>query len=258
MRTSTARSQRSWEPHTLFVCFALLAAASFEIQGLVKDLQSVSAREQSEFQSDARSGGENDKSSRPEELTSRNHDESEEGGSDPSLLQAVDAAHQSSAPSIRPLHRGTRHGATHRSPPSAPPWTLRSRPRLRSCVLSYELQSIGNGKTRYSKRTLIQPSPPKQLEHLPAGELVDRSGCHLSIDAGPAADVVERVSDGPARHSVAVQDEPERQLGPAQFGHAGTDEGVQDLDTKGRISLRRLPPGGRVGVAAHGSSSPSS
>jgi hypothetical protein len=89
MRTSTARSQRSWEPHTMFVCFALLAAASFEIQGLVKDLQSVSAREQSEFQSDARSGGENDQSSRPEELTSRNHDESEKGGSDPSLLQAT-------------------------------------------------------------------------------------------------------------------------------------------------------------------------
>ena len=139
MRTSTARYQRSWEPYTMFVCFALLAAASFEIQGLVKDLQSVSAREQSEFQSDARSGGENDQSSRPEELTSRNHDESEKGGSDPSLLQAIDAPHQSSAPSIRPIHHGTTHGATRRSVPSAPPWTLRSRPRLRSCVLSKEV-----------------------------------------------------------------------------------------------------------------------
>jgi len=110
MRTSTARSQRSWEPHTMFVCLALLAAASFEIQGLVKDLRSVSVRKLSEFQPDARSEGESDQSSNPEELTSGNHDESEEGGSDQSHLRAIDALHQSSAPSIRPLHRGTRHG----------------------------------------------------------------------------------------------------------------------------------------------------
>ena len=37
MLPSTARTEKSWEPQTLFVCLALLAAASFEIDGLARD-----------------------------------------------------------------------------------------------------------------------------------------------------------------------------------------------------------------------------
>ena len=150
MRRLTERPQGSRKPHNMFVCIALLAAASFETHGLVKDLRSVSPRKLSKFQPAARSGSESDQWSNPEELISADRDESDGYGSDRLLLRALDAAHQSSAPSIRPLHRGTRHATTHWSLPSAPPSILRSKPRLRSCVLSNELHSIGNGKARYS------------------------------------------------------------------------------------------------------------
>jgi hypothetical protein len=40
----------------------------------------------------------------------------------------------------------------------------------------------------------MQAPTSMDLEHLPAGELADRSGCGLPIDTGPASDVGERGS----------------------------------------------------------------
>ena len=101
---------------------------------------------------------------------------------------------------------------------------------------------------------LIQAPPSKHLEHLAAGELADRSGCRLPIHARSPGDVVERSVGGPARLRVAIENEPERQLGPAQVGHAGIDECVKKLEAKPGSSLRGLPPGGRVAPLAHVSS----
>ncbi len=39
------------------------------------------------------------------------------------------------------------------------------------------------------RRPQVKPSSPKHPEHLSAGELADRSGCGLAIDAGPAGDI---------------------------------------------------------------------
>ena len=109
MRRSTVRFQGSWELRSLFVCFALLAATSFEIRGLVKDLRAVSSRNLSVFHLAARSKGASDQSSSLEEPTSRNHDESGDAWHNRSLLQALDVPHQSSAPSIRAVYPCVAH-----------------------------------------------------------------------------------------------------------------------------------------------------
>ena len=108
-------------------------------------------------------------------------------------------------------------------------------------------------KNAVARRAVLQASSPKHLEHLPVSQSADRSGCRLAIDAGPAGDVAKRGSGGPAWLCVTVQDEPERQLGPAQVGHAGIDEGVEKLEAKPGNPLRSLPPGGRIAPLAHGS-----
>jgi len=54
----------------------------------------------------------------------------------------------------------------------------------------------------------------------------------LSVDSGPTDDVGEGGVGGPAGLRVAVKDEPERLLGPSQFGHARIDEGVENLEAK--------------------------
>jgi hypothetical protein len=148
MTETNVRSQASWQPLSMFLCLVLIVATSFEIQALAKDLRLVSARKFSECQPIARSEGETGRSTNLEERTSRNHDESEDGGSDRPPLQALQAPCLPSAPSTRPFRRQRSDGPTCRSLPPSPPWTHRSRTRLRSCVLSHELHSLGKGNTR--------------------------------------------------------------------------------------------------------------
>jgi hypothetical protein len=54
----------------------------------------------------------------------------------------------------------------------------------------------------------------------------------LSIHAASPSQVVERCSGGPVPFGIAVEREPNRQLGPTQIGHAGIDEGVERLEPK--------------------------
>jgi hypothetical protein len=84
------------------------------------------------------------------------------------------------------------------------------------------------------------------------GKLADRSGYRLAIDAGPASNVDQRGLGGPPWLRVAVQDQPNRHFGTAQVGHARINESVEDLEAEPGFALRRLPPGGRGGLA-HGS-----
>ena len=70
----------------------------------------------------------------------------------------------------------------------------------------------------------------------------------------PSSNITERSAGGPVALIVAVQREPDRQLTPAQVGHAGIDEGVEKLEAKPGNPLRSLPPGGRIAPLAHGSS----
>jgi hypothetical protein len=92
MRTPTARSRGASERHTTFICLALLAAALFEIGGLVKDLRGISTTKDSEYSPDTRTELEIDASS-------RSHDAWAVGRSERESLQAIDEAYQSSAPS---------------------------------------------------------------------------------------------------------------------------------------------------------------
>src|SRR5208337_3441502 len=104
------------------------------------------------------------------------------------------------------------------------------------------------------RRALIQAPSPQHLEHSAAGQSADRSAWRLAIHSAPPSDVAERSAGGPVALCVAVQREPDRQLAPAQLGHAGIDEGVEKLEAKPGNPLRSLPTGGRIAPLAHGSS----
>src|SRR5271157_4188687 len=109
-------------------------------------------------------------------------------------------------------------------------------------------------KNAVARRAVLQATSPKHLEHLAASQSADRSACRLAIHSAPASDVAKRSAGGPVSLRIPVQREPDRQLAPAQVGHAGIDKGVEKLEAKPRNPLRGLPPGGRIGPLTHGSS----
>jgi hypothetical protein len=109
-----------------------------------------------------------------------------------------------------------------------------------------------------ARRAVPQDTSPKHLKHLLASKSADRSACRLPIHPPSPSKFVERSSGGPVSLRVTVKNEPDRQLGPAQVGHAGIDEGVQKLEAKPGRSLAGLPPGGRRLAGAQFSISPSS
>src|SRR5271157_2073248 len=109
-------------------------------------------------------------------------------------------------------------------------------------------------KNAVARRAVLQATSPKHLEHLAASQSADRSACRLAIHSAPSSDVAERSAGGPVSLRIAVEREPDRQLAPAQPGHAGIDEGIEKLEAKPGSSLRGLPPGGRIAPLAHGSS----
>jgi hypothetical protein len=63
------------------------------------------------------------------------------------------------------------------------------------------------------RRTAIQPPASDNLKHLAASQSADRSVCRLSIHAPSPSQVVERRPGGAVSLGVAIEDEPDRQLG---------------------------------------------
>ena len=114
--------------------------------------------------------------------------------------------------------------------------------------------SITPSETERRDKSKVRNSTPRAegLKHLATSQSADRSACRLSIHSPSPSQVVERRSGSPFSLRVAVEDEPDRQLGPAQVGHAGIDEGVQHLEAKPRLTSRSSSPTGLCrGVSSH-------
>src|SRR6516225_6909808 len=89
-------------------------------------------------------------------------------------------------------------------------------------VLSAPATTVGSSPSHRKREdavlrwALVQAPSSDHLEHPPAGELADRSGCGLPVDPGPIGNVAKRGTGGTCRLRIAIQDEPDRQLGPGK------------------------------------------
>lgn len=138
MISSTASSEKSWEPQTLFVCLALLVAASLEIDGLANDLRSIAVKSHARAVTRSASamgrwtGASNSRAQKLRVAGSL-------GPNQPGV-QAIDLPDQRSRTASKPPRRRTRRKAIGRSFPSAPSWEHRFRRHVRSCVLTTEIE----------------------------------------------------------------------------------------------------------------------
>ena len=99
--------------------------------------------------------------------------------------------------------------------------------RVQSGLSDHESSLHRIRKDTVSRGSAVQAPSPDNLKHLAASQSADRPACRLTIHSPSPSQVVERRSGDSIPLRVAVENEPDRQLGPAQVGHAGIDEGVQ-------------------------------
>ena len=139
MMPTAARTESWWEPQTLFVCLALFAAASLELDGLAKDIRSISGSEHLRFRPVGRSQCERDRSVIPLKSRATTQDGWVQVGRERPVVQGPAEPQGPTPPRVKPHHRGTRRGAARRSFQSVPDRQTPSTPRVRSCVLTTEL-----------------------------------------------------------------------------------------------------------------------
>ena len=141
MMPSAERREKWWEPQILFVCLALFAAASFEIDGLARDIRSISASQHSALRTVARSRCELGRLTIPLKSRSTTPDGWVQVGRERPVVQGLDAPQAPAPPRVKHPRRGTRRGSVRRSFKSVPDREAPAKPRVRSCLLTTELGS---------------------------------------------------------------------------------------------------------------------